>query len=154
MSEKKYLNIYFKKDGQCLPVGDLNIEDVSGLRPICYFAYDPHWLRSGFALGRDLPLVAKVFKSSPRCPLFGFLLDLIPGIGSRKLHKLIHKKDFTNIELLIHSQEALRPGALGLYPETQVALQSKGIGTVVTDLERLMMGHLNISNIDLSLIHI
>lgn len=148
MSDTKHLNIYFKSLQNPLPVGTLSITGASGQRPICYFVYDAFWLDHGFALGKDLPLIARVFQTSPRIPLFGFMQDLIPGIGARKLHKLIGKKDFTNIELLLHSQEAIRPGALGFYYQSQASLQFKTIPSVVRDLERLMMGHMNISDID------
>ena len=148
MSGTKHLNIYFKSHQNPLPVGTLSITGASGQRPVCYFVYDAFWLDHGFALGKDLPLIARVFQTSPRFPLFGFMQDLIPGIGARKLHKLIGKKDFTNIELLLHSQEAIRPGALGFYSQSQASLQFKVIPGVVRDLERLMMGHMNISAID------
>lgn len=148
MNDLKHLNIYFKSTKNLLSVGTLSISGASSQRPVCYFAYDQFWLEHGFALGKDLPLIARVFQTSPRFPLFGFMQDLIPGIGARKLHKLMAKKDFTNIELFLHSQESIRPGALGFYSQTKASLQSRAIPSVIRDLERLMMGQVNISDID------
>lgn len=148
MTEHKQFNVYFKSRSNPLPVGTLSVSDIAAARPTCYFVYDQAWLDSGFALGRDLPLIPKVFETNPRNSLFGFMQDITPGIGARKLHKFVSKKDFTNIELLAHSQEVLRPGALGIYESFQPALQAKQIGPVALDLERLMMGHINFSNID------
>ena len=76
------------------------------------------------------------------------MYDLIPGIGARKATKFIYKKDLTNNQLFLLSQEVLRPGAVGFKENTQAALQYKEVGPCALDLERLMMGHLNISDID------
>lgn len=144
----KVLNLYFKSASNPLPIGQLSIDDPGREGSACYFVYDPQWLQYGYALSSDLPLIAKVFKTDLSNPYFGFMYDLIPGIGARKVARFIQKKDLTNIELLLTSQETLRPGAIGFSDSVQVPLQIKNIGAVALDLERLMMGHLNISDID------
>ena len=142
------LNLYFKSSSNPLPIGQLSIEDPGRDDCVCYFAYDPFWLESGYSLSRDLPLIPKVFKTSPNHALFGFMYDLIPGIGARKLARFLNKKDLTNIELLLNSQEELRPGAIGFQTDSHPMLELKQLSHVALDLERLMMGHLNISDID------
>ena len=77
------LKFYFKSPLNPLPIGQLSIDDVGRDTSACYFVYDQEWLDHGYALSRDLPLVPKVFKNDPAHPLFGFLYDLIPGIGAR-----------------------------------------------------------------------
>lgn len=142
------LKFYFKSPLNPLPIGQLSIDDVGRDTSACYFVYDQEWLDHGYALSCDLPLVPKVFKNDPAHPLFGFLYDLIPGIGARKAARFIYKKDLTNIELLLQSQEVLRPGAIGFKPQLEEALQYKELEPAALDLERLMMGHMNISDID------
>ena len=142
------LNLYFKSSSNPLPIGQLSIEDPGRDDCVCYFAYDPFWLEAGYSLSRDLPLIPKVFKTSPNHALFGFMYDLIPGIGARKLARFLNKKDLTNIELLLNSQEELRPGTIGFQTNAHPMLELKQLSHVALDLERLMMGHLNISDID------
>ena len=142
------LNLYFKSLSNPLPIGQLNIEDPGRESSVCYFVYDSGWLSYGYSLSRDLPLIPKVFKTDSSHPVFGFMYDLIPGIGARKATKFIYKKDLTNNQLFLLSQEVLRPGAVGFKESTQAALQYKEVGPCALDLERLMMGHLNISDID------
>ena len=142
------LNLYFKSPLNPLPIGQLSIDDPGRDHSACYFVYDPQWLEIGYCISNDLPLIPKVFKTDLTHPYFGFMYDLIPGIGARKAARFKAKKDLTNIELLLQSQETLRPGAIGLGQNIQVPLQHKQIGAVALDLERLMMGHLNISDID------
>ena len=144
----RVLNLYFKSSLNPLPIGQLSIDDTGREDSIYFFVYDPRWLECGYALSRDLPLIPKVFKTDINNPCFGFMYDLIPGIGARKASKFKFKKDLLNIELFLLSQEALRPGCIGFKNNTEVPLQYKEIGSVVLDLERLMMGHLNISDID------
>lgn len=142
------LNLYFKSPHNPLPIGQLSVEDPDRENSLCYFVYDPQWLEVGYSLSSDLPLIPKVFKTDIAHPYFGFMYDLMPGIGARKAARFITKKDLTNIELLLQSQETLRPGAIGIGQNIQVPLQHRQIGAVALDLERLMMGHLNISDID------
>lgn len=142
------LNLYFKSSSNPLPIGQLNIDDPGRESSVCYFVYNSDWLSYGYSLSRDLPLIPKVFKTDTNHPVFGFMYDLIPGIGARKAAKFIYKKDLTNNQLFLLSQEVLRPGAIGFKDSAQAALQYKEVGPCALDLERLMMGHLNISNID------
>ena len=145
---EKTLNLSLNHQGKLQPVGILSIEDTTDSAKM-YFSYDPWWLENGFSLGRDLPLTAQVFKNSRLNPLFGFLYDLIPGLTARKIQKRIQKKDLTNIELLLQSQESLRPGALMLGTSSEPLVQAKQMGQVALDLERLILGHLNTKDIDL-----
>lgn len=144
----KVLNLYFKSSSNPLPIGQLSIDDPGREGSALFFVYDPQWLDYGYALSRDLPLIPKVFKTDLAHPYFGFMYDLIPGLGARKAARFIYKKDLTNIELMLLSQEVLRLGAIGFKPEIELPLQYKEVGAVALDLERLMMGHLNISAID------
>ena len=102
------LNLYFKSLSNPLPIGQ-------------FFVYDSGWLSYGYSLSRDLPLIPKVFKTDSSHPVFGFMYDLIPGIGARKATKFIYKKDLTNNQLFLLSQEVLRPGAVGFKESTQLA---------------------------------
>ena len=142
------LNLYFKSSLNPLPIGQLSIGDTSREDSVCFFVYDSQWLECGYSLSRDLPLIAKVFKTDLAHPYFGFMYDLIPGLGARKATRFIYKKDLTNIQLLLLSQEVLRPGAIGFKEPLEEALQYRQVGPLALDLERLMMGHLNISDID------
>ena len=112
------------------------------------FAYDEEWLRDGYALGMDLPLASRIFKTNRAHPYFGFLYDLIPGLGASKAAKRRFGRELNPLELTLAAQDTLRPGALGFSTSFQAPLQSKIIGPVAVDLERLILGHLNISNID------
>ena len=145
---EKTLNLSLNYQGKLQPVGILNIEDtIDGAK--MYFSYHSDWIENGFSLGRDLPLSGQVFKNSRLNPLFGFLYDLIPGLTARKIQKRLQKKDLSNIELLLQSQESLRPGALVLSEHSEPLVQSKQMGQVALDLERLILGHLNTKDIDL-----
>ena len=145
---EKTLNLSLNYQGKLQPVGVLNIEDtIYGAK--MYFSYHSDWIENGFSLGRDLPLSGQVFKNSRLNPLFGFLYDLIPGLTARKIQKRLQKKDLSNIELLLQSQESLRPGALVLSEHSEPLVQSKQMGQVALDLERLILGHLNTKDIDL-----
>jgi hypothetical protein len=110
---EKTLNLSLNWQGKLQPVGILNIEDTTDGAKM-FFAYHSDWIENGFSLGRDLPLTGQVFQNSRHAPLFGFLYDLIPGLTAQKIQKRIQKKDLSNIELLLESQESLRPGALVL----------------------------------------
>ena len=80
----KVLNLYFKISSNPLPIGQLSIDDPGREGSPLFFVYDPQWLDCGYALSRDLPLIAKVFKTDLSHPYFGFMYDLIPGLGARK----------------------------------------------------------------------
>ena len=145
---EKTLNLSLNWQGKLQPVGILNIEGTTDGAKM-YFSYHSDWIENGFSLGRDLPLTGQVFKNSRLNPLFGFLYDLIPGLTARKIQKRIQKKDLTNIELLLLSQESLRPGALVFSDHSEALVQSKQMNNVAQDLERLILGHLNTKDIDL-----
>ena len=145
---EKTLNLSLNYQGKLQPVGIINIEDTTDGAKM-YFSYHSDWIENGFSLGRDLPLSGQVFKNSRLNPLFGFLYDLIPGLTARKIQKRLQKKDLSNIELLLQSQESLRPGALVLSEHSEPLVQSKQMGQVALDLERLILGHLNTKDIDL-----
>ena len=145
---EKTLNLSLNWQGKLQPVGILNIEDTTDGAKM-FFAYHSDWIENGFSLGRDLPLTGQVFQNSRHAPLFGFLYDLIPGLTSQKIQKRIQKKDLSNIELLLESQESLRPGALVLSNHFEPLVQAKQMGNVALDLERLILGHLNTKDIDL-----
>ena len=73
---------------------------------------------------------------------------MIPGLGASKAAKRRFGRELNPLELTLAAQDTLRPGALGFSTSFQAPLQSKIIGPVAVDLERLILGHLNISNID------
>ena len=140
-------NLYFKSSPNPLIVGRLKF-DLSVENGELLFAYDEGWLRDGYALGMDLPLASRIFKTNRSHPYFGFLYDLIPGLGATKAAKRRFGRDLNPLELTLAAQDTLRPGALGFSTSFQAPLQSKIIAPVAVDLERLILGHLNISNID------
>lgn len=145
---EKTLNLSLNWQGKVQDVGILKVEGSTD-SPKLYFSYDSQWIESGFSLGRDLPLTGKVYETSRNSPLFGFLYDLTPGLTAREATKRIYKKDLSFIELITKSKEGLRVGALEVGNECESLLQGKAIGHVVQDLERLILGHLNIKDIDL-----
>ena len=140
-------NLYFKSSPNPLIIGRLKL-DPSVENGELLFAYDEEWLRDGYALGMDLPLASRIFKTNRAHPYFGFLYDLIPGLGASKAAKRRFGRELNHLELTLAAQDTLRPGALGFSTSFQAPLQSKIIGPVAVDLERLILGHLNISNID------
>ena len=140
-------NLYFKSSPNPLIIGRLKL-DPSVENGELLFAYDEEWLRDGYALGMDLPLASRIFKTNRAHPYFGFLYDLIPGLGASKAAKRRFGRELNPLELTLAAQDTLRPGALGFSTSFQAPLQSKIIGPVAVDLERLILGHLNISNID------
>ena len=140
-------NLYFKSSPNPLIIGRLKL-DPSVENGELLFAYDEEWLRDGYALGMDLPLASRIFKTNRAQPYFGFLYDLIPGLGASKAAKRRFGRELNPLELTLAAQDTLRPGALGFSTSFQAPLQSKIIGPVAVDLERLILGHLNISNID------
>ena len=140
-------NLYFKSSPNPLIIGRLKL-DPSVENGELLFAYDEEWLRDGYALGMDLPLASRIFKTNRAHPYFGFLYDLIPGLGASKAAKRRFGRELNPLELTLAAQDTLRPGALGFSTSFQAPLQSKLIGPVAVDLERLILGHLNISNID------
>ncbi|HIU85327.1 MAG TPA: type II toxin-antitoxin system HipA family toxin [Candidatus Aphodousia gallistercoris] len=144
---QKTLNLYFRSKGNSLIIGRLSADPEAELSEL-FFAYDPHWIDCGYPLGQDLPLAGRVFKTDRAHPYFGFLYDLIPGLGARKAAKRLFNRDLTPIELILAASDTLRPGAIAFGEDSQAPLQARNIGPVAMDLERLMMGHLNISDID------
>ena len=140
-------NLYFKSSPNPLIIGRLKL-DPSVENGELLFAYDEEWLRDGYALGMDLPLASRIFKTNRAHPYFGFLYDLIPGLGASKAAKRRFGRELNPLELTLAAQDTLRPGALGFSTSFQAPLQSTIIGPVAVDLERLILGHLNISNID------
>lgn len=142
------LKLYFKSCANPLPIGQLSFDDAERDNSASYFVYDPFWLANGFALSRDVPLIPKVFKTGLNQPVFGFLYDLIPGLGAKKAARFLYKKDLSNKELLLLSKETLRIGAVGFSQEINEPLTSRTIGPVALDLERLILGHSNIHDID------
>ena len=140
-------NLYFRSSPNPLIIGRLKL-DPSVENGELLFAYDEEWLRDGYALGMDLPLASRIFKTNRAHPYFGFLYDLIPGLGASKAAKRRFGRELNPLELTLAAQDTLRPGALGFSTSFQAPLQSKIIGPVAVDLERLILGHLNISNID------
>lgn len=140
-------NLYFKSYPNPLIVGRLKF-DPSVENSEILFAYDEQWLRDGYALGVDLPLASRIFKTTRSHPYFGFLYDLIPGLGAAKAAKRRFGRDLNPLELTLAAQDTIRPGALGFSTLFQPPLQSKMIGPIAIDLERLILGHLNIANID------
>ncbi len=145
---QKNLSVYFKSGANPLSVGTLSFIDDGAGKRFSLFCYDTEWLNSGFALSRELPLVAKVFKSNPRFPYFSFLYDLFPGTAAQRLARHTRGQQPDIIELLEDACEALRPGALRFKVEDEPLLSAKGIGEIALDLERLMRGHSKISHID------
>lgn len=142
------LKLYFKSSINPLPIGQLSFDEPEREDAPTYFVYDSFWLANGFPLSRDVPLIPKVFKTGLNQPVFGFMYDLIPGLGAKKAARFIHQKDFTNIQLLLQSQETLRIGAVGFTEPSAEPLTSRTIGPVALDLERLILGHSNIHDID------
>ena len=105
-------NLYFKSSPNPLIVGRLKF-DPSVENGELLFAYDEEWLRDGYALGMDLPLASRIFKTNRSHPYFGFLYDLIPGLGASKAAKRRFGRDLNPLELTLAAQDTLRPGALG-----------------------------------------
>jgi hypothetical protein len=85
------LKLYFKSSIYPLPIGQLSFDEPEREDAPAYFVYDPFWLANGFPLSRDVPLIPKVFKTGLNQPVFGFMYDLIPGLGAKKAALSIKK---------------------------------------------------------------
>ena len=60
-------NLYFKSSPNPLIIGRLKL-DPSVENGELLFAYDEEWLRDGYALGMDLPLASRIFKTNRAHP--------------------------------------------------------------------------------------
>lgn len=102
---------YLGAPAQPVPVGTLRL--VRSLRGVS-LQYDASWLRSGFALSEDLPLIDTEFLPTERDSAAGAVDDARPDRWGERVIRVIHKPERLSLLECLYFAGDERFGALGV----------------------------------------